>query len=131
HEAWTRYGSRPWSTLLAPAIRLAQGHVLDSARSRDIGYEAEMLRRFPASRAQFLVHDSAPPPGTMFRQPDLARTLQLISDSGPDVFYNGQIANLIVAEMQRGGGLITKEDLRRYHPKWRTPIQLTYRAHTS
>src|SRR6266545_3871756 len=130
HEAWTRYGSLPWATLLAPAIRLAQGHVLDSARSRDIGYEADMLVKFPASRAQFLVHDSAPPPGTMFLQPDLARTLQLISDSGPDVFYCGQIADLIVAEMQRGGGLITKDDLRRYRAKWRTPIRLTYRGHT-
>src|SRR5881396_118910 len=130
HAAWKRYGSLPWATLLAPAIRLAQGHVLDSARSRDIGYEAEMLARFPASRAQFLVHDSAPPPGTMWRQPDLARTLQLISDSGPDVFYRGQIADLIVAEMQRGGGLITKDDLRNYRAKWRTPIRLSYRGHT-
>src|SRR5881396_2420906 len=129
HEAWKRYGSLPWATLLAPAIRLAQGHVLDSARSRDIGYEAEMLARFPASRAQFLVHDSAPPPGTMFRQPDLARTLQLISDSGPDVVYRGQIADLIVAEMRRGGGLITKDDLGRYRAKWRTPVQLSYRGY--
>src|SRR6266545_1811959 len=130
HEAWKRYGSLPWATLLARAIRLAQGHLLDSARSRDIGYEAEMLAKFPASRAQFLVHDSAPPPGTMFRQPDLARTLQLISDSGPDVFYRGQIADLIVAEMQRGGGLITKDDRRRYRAKWRTPVQLSYRGYT-
>src|SRR6266850_2052292 len=130
HEAWKRYGSLPWATLLAPAIRLAQGHLLDSARSRDIGYEAALLAKFPASRAQFLVHDSAPPPGTMFRQPDLARTLQLISDSGPDVFYRGQIADLIVAEMQRGGGLITKDDLHRYRAKWRTPIPLRYRGHT-
>ena len=129
HEAWKRYGSLPWATLLAPAIRLAQGHLLDSARSRDIGYESAMLARFPASRAQFLVHDSAPPPGTMFRQPDLARTLQLISDSGPDVFYRGQIADLIVAEMQRGGGLITKDDLGRYRAKWRTPVQLSYRGY--
>src|SRR6267142_6085088 len=129
HEAWKRYGSLPWATLLAPAIRLAQGHLLDSARSRDIGYEAALLAKFPASRAQFLVHDSAPPPGTMFRQPDLARTLQLISDSGPDVFYRGQIADLIVAEMQRGGGLMTKEDLGRYRAKWRTPVQLTYRGY--
>src|SRR5467141_1312347 len=128
-EAWKRYGSLPWATLLAPAIHLAQGHVLDSARSRDIGYEAALLAKFPASRAQFLVHDSAPPPGTMFRQPDLARTLQLISDSGPDVFYRGQIADLIVAEMQRGGGLITKEDLGRYRAKWRSPVQLTYRGY--
>src|SRR6266581_850933 len=130
YEAWKKYGSLPWAAVVAPAIRLAQGHVVDSARSRDIASDRALLARFPASRAQFLVHDSAPPPGTMWRQPDLARTLQLISDSGPDVFYRGQIADLIVAEMQRGGGLITKEDLRSYQPKWRTPVQLTYRGYT-
>jgi len=130
YEAWQKYGTLPWATLIAPAIRLAQGHVIDSARNREIASDRSLLARFPASRAQFLVHDSAPPPGAMWRQPDLARTLQLISDSGPDVFYRGQIADLIVAEMQRGGGLITKDDLRRYRPIWRTPIQLTYRGHT-
>src|SRR5258705_13130760 len=130
HAAWQKYGTLPWATLIAPAIRLAQGHVVDSARSRDIASDRELLARFPASRAQFLVHDSAPPPGTIWRQPDLVRTLQLISDSGPDVFYRGQIADLIVAEMQRGGGLITKDDLQRYRAKWRTPIPLTYRGHT-
>src|SRR5712664_2605469 len=89
YEAWKKYGSLPWATVIAPAIHLAQGHVIDSARSRDIASDRELLARFPASRAQFLVHDSAPPPGTLWRQPDLARTLQLISDSGPDVFYRG------------------------------------------
>src|SRR5881396_2273350 len=130
HEAWQKYGTLPWATLIAPAIRLAQGHVVDSARSRDIASDRELLAQFPASREQFLVHDSAPPPGTIWRQPDLVRTLQLISDSGPDVFYRGQIADLIVAEMQRGGGLISKEDLRRYRAKWRTPVQISYRGHT-
>src|SRR5256714_7417062 len=130
YEAWKKYGTLPWATVIAPAIRLAQGHVIDSARSRDIASDRPLLARFPASQAQFLVHDSAPPPGTMWRQPELARTLQLISDSGPDVFYRGQIADLIVAEMQRGGGLITKDDLRRYRAKWRTPVQITYRGHT-
>src|SRR6266705_2736127 len=130
HAAWKRLGSLPWPTLLAPAIRLANGHIVDSARSRDITNDRELLAQFPASRAQFLPNDSAPPPGMMWKQTDLARTLQLISDSGPDVFYRGQIADLIVAEMQRGGGLITKNDLRAYRPKWRTPIQLTYRGYT-
>jgi len=132
YAEWQRYGSLPWATVIAPAIRLAQGHVIDTARSRDIAADRELLAQFPASRTQFLVHDSAPPPGTMWRQPDLARTLQLISDSGPDVFYRGQIADLIVAEMQRGGGggLIMKDDLRRYQAKWRTPIQLSYRGNT-
>lgn len=130
HEAWKKYGSLPWATLIAPAIRLAEGHIIDTARSQSIGWERDVFMRFPASRAQFLVNDSAPPPGTMWRQPDLARTLRLIADSGPDVFYRGQIADLIVAEMQRGGGLITKEDLARYQAKWRQPVQLTYRGYT-
>ena len=130
YEAWKKYGSLPWARLIAPAIKLAEGHVIDTARSQSIVWERETFMQFPASRAQFLVNDSAPPPGTMWRQPDLARTLRLIADSGPDVFYRGQIADLIVAEMQRGGGLITKEDLARYQAKWRTPVQLSYRGYT-
>jgi gamma-glutamyltranspeptidase/glutathione hydrolase len=131
HEAWKQHGSLPWATLLASAIRLAgEGHVVDSARSADIEYEVEQLIRFPASRAQFLLNDLPLPQGMLWKQPDLARTLQLVSDSGPDVFYRGQIADLIVAEMARGGGLITKDDLARYRPKWREPIRLKYRGHT-
>jgi gamma-glutamyltranspeptidase/glutathione hydrolase len=130
YEAWKRHGSLPWATLLAPAIRLAQGHRVDAERSGDIASDSDRLARFPASQQQFLPGGHAPPPGTSWKQPDLARTLQLIGDSGPSVFYRGQIADLIVAEMQRGAGLITKNDLRRYRPKWRTPIQLRYRGYT-
>jgi gamma-glutamyltranspeptidase/glutathione hydrolase len=130
YEAWKRGGSLPWATLLAPAIRLAQGHRVDAERSGDIAADSDRLVLFPASRQQFLPGGHPPPPGTLWTQADLARTLQLISDSGPSVFYRGQIADLIVAEMQRGGGLITKDDLRRYRPKWRTPIQLRYRGYT-
>src|SRR5207237_1043860 len=128
YAAWKRLGSLPWPVLLAPAIRLANGHVVDSARSRDITTDRGRLAQFPASRAQFLPNDSAPASGKLWQQPDLARTLQLISDSGPDVFYRGQIADLIVAEMQRGRGLITRNDLRAYRAKWRTPVELTYRG---
>jgi gamma-glutamyltranspeptidase/glutathione hydrolase len=131
YEAWKRYGSLPWETLLAPAIRLARdGHRVDAERAGDIKGDSNRLTVFPASRAQFLPGGHPPAPGTLWKQPDLARTLHLISDSGPDVFYRGQIADLIVAEMQRGGGLITKDDLRRYRPKWRTPIKLSYRGYT-
>ena len=131
YEAWKRRGSLPWATLLVPAIRLARdGHRVDAERSGDVASDSDRLVLFPASRQQFLPGGHPPPPGTLWKQPDLARTLQLISDSGPDVFYRGQIAALIVAEMQRGGGLITKDDLRRYRPKWRTPIQLRYRGYT-
>ncbi|HXM37996.1 MAG TPA: gamma-glutamyltransferase [Gemmatimonadales bacterium] len=133
YEAWKRHGSLPWATLVAPAIQLArEGHRIDAERHGDIAADASRLARFPASAQQFLPGGGGHPPavGTLWKQPDLARTLQLISDSGPSVFYQGQIGDLIVAEMQRGGGLITKNDLRSYRPKWRTPIQLSYRGYT-
>ena len=130
YAAWRRHGRLPWAALLAPAIRLAREHTLDSARSLAIDEDAGRLALFPASALQFLTDGRAPPPGTAFRQPDLARTLQLIADSGPTVFYSGQIADLVVAEMRRGHGVITKDDLKRYRPKWRTPVGLSYRGYT-
>ncbi len=130
-EAHRKFGRLPWKNLLAPAITLArEGYPLDLSRSRQIALEAERLARFPASRAQFLVNGEAAAPGTQFVQPDLARTLELIADSGPKVFYRGSIAGLIVQEMQRGGGLITTEDLAHYRAKWRNPIEIAYRGYT-
>src|SRR5947208_2949299 len=131
YEAHRQFGHLPWSELVAPAVRLArEGYTLDGARSRQIGREAERLARFTASRAQFLRNAEVPQPGTRFVQADLARTLQLIADSGPQVFYQGGIAELIVEEMARGGGLITRDDLARYRAKWRDPIAITYRGYT-
>lgn len=130
YAAWRRYGRLPWATLLAPAAALADAHVIDSARSGAIAADSERLARFPASRAQFLPGGRVPAPGATFRQPDLARTLRLLADSGPDAFYRGRIADLIVAEMRRGHGLISKADLAAYEPKWREPIRITYRDYT-
>ena len=130
-EAHRQLGHLPWKDLVAPAVRLAhEGYTLDGVRSRQIGREAERLARFAASRAQFLSNGETPQPGSTFVQAELARTLQLIADSGPQVFYKGSIAELIVQEMARGGGLITRDDLARYQAKWRDPIGITYRGHT-
>jgi gamma-glutamyltranspeptidase/glutathione hydrolase len=129
YEAWKRYGKLPWATLVEPAVALAAGHPIDADRSHSLAGDAERLRRYPASAAQFLVNGQAPAAGSMFRQPDLARTLRLIADSGPDVFYRGRIAELIVAEMARGHGLITRADLAAYRAKWRAPIRVDYRGY--
>src|SRR3989441_889548 len=126
-----RRGGNAVDAAVAVAFALARdGHVLDGPRSHQIGREASRLARFPASRAQFLRNGEAPPPGSRFVQAELAHTLQLIADSGPKVFYRGQIADLMVREMERGGGLITRDDLARYRAKWRAPLQIDYRGHT-
>jgi len=131
YEAHHRLGHLAWKELIEPAVRLArEGYTLDGVRSRQIGREAERLARFSASRAQFLSNAEVPPPGARFVQADLARTLQLIADSGPQVFYQGSIAEQIVQEMARGGGLITRQDLARYRAKWRDPIEILYRGYT-
>src|SRR5262249_2773869 len=67
--------------------------------------------------------------GDTLRQSDLARTLTLIADHGPDAFYNGPIADLIADEMKSGGGLITREDLAAYKANARTPVHGTYRGY--
>jgi len=131
-EAQRRFGALDLSEVMKPAIRLAgEGHVLDEARARGIERTAELFNRFEASRRKFLLPSGeAPPQGYLFVQPDLARTLQAISDGGGRAFYEGYIADLIVAEMERGGGIITKQDLASYRAIWRDPIVLDYRGHT-
>ncbi len=124
------YGSMAWVDLVAPAIEFARGHEVDEVRSRSLGSAAERLNRFPASAEQFLNAGEAPAPGTLLEQPDLAATLTAIAEQGPDGFYRGPVADLIVAEMERGGGLISHQDLADYAPVWRAPVEVEYRGHT-
>lgn len=130
-EAHRRYGRLPFAEVVAPAIRLARdGFVLDEDRAHGIREAADRLSRFPASAAQFLPGGQPPKVGDVLVQPDLARTLEAIADSGPPAFYRGEIADLIVAEMARGGGLISRADLAAYRPVWREPVSFGYRGYT-
>jgi gamma-glutamyltranspeptidase/glutathione hydrolase len=129
-ELHRRFGTRPWAELVQPAIDLARnGFEVDSDFSESIGYEAERLRRFPASAATFLPGGAPPPEGSTWKSADLARTLTLIASGGRDGFYKGEAADRIVAEMKLGGGIITHADLAGYQPKWREPVTFTYRGH--
>ncbi len=131
-EAHRRFGSLPWARLVEPAIALARGFVVTERFLNSLSPEmVRALQRYPASAQQFLPRDGAPPAvGDTLRQPDLARTLERIRDAGPDGFYRGETADLIVAEMERGGGIITHEDLEAYEAVWREPITFTYRGRT-
>ena len=128
-EAHQRFGSRPWGDLVAPAITLAgDGFVLDSAFAEDLAEEAERLGSFPSTAALFLSGGAPPGVGTSWRNPDLAATLSRISERGKEGFYTGETADLLVAEMRRGRGLITIEDLRDYRAVWREPVEFGYRG---
>ncbi|MDB5318769.1 MAG: ggt [Phycisphaerales bacterium] len=126
--AHERYGRLPWRDLIQPAVRLAaDGFAVNADLAEALnrvlkaqGDKVELQRVFgrPAWKA-----------GDRLVQGDLAKTLQLIADSGPDAFYSGSVADLLVAEMGRGGGLITKADLAGYRAQVRTPLRGTYRGY--
>ncbi len=128
--AWQRFGSLPWSDLLQPAIRMARdGFVIGPRHLAAVGNRIEDLLEFPTTAAVFLPGGQAPVRGSLFRQPDLARALESISMDGAGAFYRGWIADSVVAEMERGGGIITHQDLAAYEAIWRDPVVLGYRGY--
>lgn len=126
--ALAKYGTMPLARVMAPAIRMARdGFIADSNFTRG-GQCSRLIAQF-GGRDLFCPDGMAPPLGMVFRQPDLARTLELIAAQGAKAFYEGPIADSLVAEMQRGGGIITRADLKNYKPIWRAPATGTYRGY--
>ncbi len=129
-EAHRRHGTLPWPDLVQPAIDLAEGFQAEERLVRSLRGARNQLALFESTAEIFLPGGAPPEVGDLFRQPDLARTLTRIRDEGPDGFYRGETADLIVAEMERGGGIITHEDLEAYTAAWRDPITFRYRGYT-
>jgi gamma-glutamyltranspeptidase / glutathione hydrolase len=129
-EMHRELGSLPWADLVAPSVELAAGHPIDEVRFRNLESASERLARFPASAAQFLPGGAPAAVGSILAQPDLAVTLGRIRDGGEDAFYRGEVARLLVAEMERGGGIVSLADLDAYRPVWREPVVSTYRGAT-
>lgn len=129
-ELHRRHGTRPWADLVQPAIALAsQGFVVEPDFSRGVAADADRLGRFDESARLFLPGGAAPPAGTPWSNPALADVLRRIATDGRDGFYTGRTADLLVEEMRRGGGIITHDDLARYHAVWRDPVVFSYRGH--
>ena len=127
--ALARFGLKPLRDVLQPAIRLAEeGFIVDSALFNSLTEDREYISKFDG-KAVFFPNGQPLQPGTRFRQPALARTLKLIAERGADAFYQGEVADSLVAGMRRGGGIITKDDLARYRPIMREPIVSTYRGY--
>jgi len=126
-----RYGSKKLSTLMQPAISYAEnGFTVTARQSETLKEHTPRLSKFASSRQYFLKPDgSIYKEGELLVQKDLAKTLRLIAQQGPDAFYKGQIAELIAKDMAANGGLITKEDLAKYKPTWRDPVKGTYREY--
>ncbi len=129
--AHQRLGSKPWAELVRPAVRLAQDGIPSSWRNqRFLKRVAEDRERWPSTARVFLKPDGELyEPGEIWRQPDLARTLERVAEKGRDGFYKGKTARLIADFMREHGGLITEEDLAQYQAHERRPIHGNYRGY--
>ena len=130
-DALAAYGTLPRETVLAPAVNLAKdGFPLPADLAAQFERQRERFARHPASLRKFTKPGDKPyQVGDTFRQSDLAATLERIAKNGRASFYGGRNADLIVAEMHRGNGLITHQDLMAYRSVWRSPIHGTYRGY--
>lgn len=126
--ALAKYGTKPLAEVMAPAIRLAQeGFPMTWGLYDSLGRYQKRLKGDPVSAANYYKPDgSRYAPGEVFRQPDLAETLTLIAENGAKGFYEGPVADKLVAAMQAGGGIMTHEDLKNYKAVEREPIFGTY-----
>ena len=128
--ALEKYGTISLAESLAPAIELAEkGFVVTPRFSKGVKSKQELLFKFEAGKKKFQKPDgNFYEPGDIYIQADLAETLQRIAQNGTKGFYEGKTSELIIAEMKRGNGLITLDDLKKYQPKIRKPVKGTYRG---
>ncbi|MCX8019404.1 MAG: gamma-glutamyltransferase [Chitinophagaceae bacterium] len=123
-----RYGKLPFRELIEPAIQLAEkGFAITENEAGALNRLQDDLRKFNTIPPVFI--KSQWKPGDTLIQKDLARTLMRIRDNGLAGFYEGETARLIVEEMQRGGGIITYEDLKNYKAVYRKPHVFTYKGY--
>lgn len=127
HVAKT-YGRLPLKTSLAPAIRLARdGFPVYGRLEEGYAERREVMERYRGTRAVFLADGDAPQSGEILKQPDLARTLELLADRGFDGFYRGRVARKMIAGVKAEGGVWTAEEVAAYRVREREPIRLRYR----
>ncbi|AXD69733.1 gamma-glutamyltransferase [Salmonella enterica subsp. diarizonae] len=129
--ALEKYGSLPLNSVVRPAIKLAQeGFIVNDALADDLKtYGSEVLPHHENSKAIFWKDGEPLKKGDKLVQQDLANSLTMIAENGPDAFYKGEIARQIAQQMQQNGGLITTDDLAAYQAVERTPVSGEYRGY--
>jgi gamma-glutamyltranspeptidase / glutathione hydrolase len=127
-KLYERYGSLPWADLVQPAIDLAiNGFALTEREARGLNGNMDSFVKFSSISPDFLLKDGGWNEGDIIKWEDLGRTLEAIRDFGREGFYAGWVADTLIAEMERGGGIISHEDLKAYQSVWREPIAFNYK----
>ncbi len=128
-----------WKDLLSSAAAYAEdGFPVSTSLARwstidasPADKELRSLQRFPEFARVFMKNGSPLAPGEVFRQPDLAKTLHILAEKGADEFYKGSIAEKIIDDLEKHGGLLTAEDFSSHKADWVAPIRVKYRGLTA
>ena len=129
--ALEKYGTMSLKEVVTPAIELADNGIIVTPDLADslIGLK-DRLQQWPSTVPVFYKENGVPyEPGETLVQGDLANSLKLIAEEGPDALYKGEIGEKIVAEVQKAGGIMTMDDLAAYEAKVREPVRGTYRGY--
>ena len=122
-----RHGTLPMEVILAPAIRLAhEGFPVAPITSHSWQRGAQNQLRSAPNGQELTIEGRGPRPGEIFRNPNLARTLEIVARGGKEAFYQGEIAEAIVRVVQEAGGCMSVEDLGSHESTWEEPISVTY-----
>ncbi|MBS6039642.1 gamma-glutamyltransferase [Pseudomonas sp.] len=124
-EAHRKFGKLPWSELLTPAIGYAKNGFKVAEKQYQYRNDAQGMFKTATNFNDYFGNMKV---GELFRQPELAHTLERIADKGVSEFYQGKTADLLVAQMQADKGLITKQDLQDYKAVWREPMAVSWRG---
>jgi gamma-glutamyltranspeptidase/glutathione hydrolase len=133
-DGWSQmlaaYGSLSLKQVLQPAIDYAAGGFpVAPCDALSWSLSEDLLRQDPEAARTLLIDGRAPPAGAVLVQPELARTLTILAEGGRDAFYQGEIADRLIAYVQRAGGLLSRDDLADYRAEWQDPIGTDYRGH--
>jgi gamma-glutamyltranspeptidase / glutathione hydrolase len=126
-EAHQRFGKLPWSELLTPAIGYARNGF--TVAEQQYQYREDALALFN-NQTNFADYFGSMQQGKIFKQPEMAQTLERIAANGAKEFYQGKTAELLVAQMQHDGGLISADDLHSYRAEWREPMRVDWQGNT-
>jgi gamma-glutamyltranspeptidase/glutathione hydrolase len=121
--ALERLGTWSWDRIIGVMVDLAAvGTWVTTRQATYFRIHQDELRRYDTSRDSYLPGGNPPQAGTLWRQPDLARTLRLLAEHGPSCFYRGELAERILETVAEHDGILEAEDLAGYQPRWREPV---------
>jgi len=130
YEMHELFGRLPMKDVLQPAINYAQnGFPVSEVIAYSLNQGTQVLKNYPNVKETYMPGGKAPAKGEIFRNPDLANTLEKIVKGGRNEFYRGSIAKTIAAFMKSQGGFLTYDDMARHHSEWVEPVSTSYREY--